>query len=501
MFLTLRRTFFVPVVGSCQLLTSHKHTNTTVQQDCSCCLVALVALTCWVWLFGCCFAIRFLTLGVCLFRFWGTLTMAAAAAAAASLRVRVQLGHVVHAVPGPVAFAQPVARLQVACFRRAALLADVSPRRGVSVRSFSSFSFARSGASRPRVVAAVAGAGLVTGLATMTTACTQGGVPWPTTHLARLMLPDDANPAKNVHGGTILKMVDEAGSIAATRFANKGQEHPVVCALARMENMDFVRPMFIGEVAHLDAKVTFASEHSIETEVCVWAENPVSGSRRVTNKARCWYVATRIDHLTEPASPGHLKAVKVPPFTLLDADEQAAGAKRYAQQKEARTKDPGTREPFGPPTLVHLMLPGDCNAAGLAQAGVIMKLMDNVAGITAARHCRSNVVTVSLDSMDFYQPVRNGNVVSLHARPTFTSKKSMEIEVEVYAEDLRHGRRLTNKSNFVFVSLDETGKTQSIPPLKPKTEEEKVRFQDGYLRYVGRKTNPPTPMCCKLPED
>lgn len=84
-------------------------------------------------------------------------------------------------------------------------------------------------------------------------------------------------------------------------------------------------------------------------------------------------------------------------------------------------------------------------------AGAVMKLMDNVAGIVAVRHCRSNVVTASLDAMDFTSPVFNANLVHLVARPVFTSSRygipkrapthnptnrSIDIEVQVFAEDL-----------------------------------------------------------------
>ena len=107
------------------------------------------------------------------------------------------------------------------------------------------------------------------------------------------MLPDDANPAGNVHGGTILRMIDEAGSIASAKHANSVDgAPPTYTALARIEKTDFVAPMYVGEVATLVASVVATAPRSCEVQVDVFAEDLVSGVRRLTNSARLWYVAT-----------------------------------------------------------------------------------------------------------------------------------------------------------------------------------------------------------------
>ncbi len=76
----------------------------------------------------------------------------------------------------------------------------------------------------------------------------------------------DANPAGNVHGGTLLRLVDEAGLIVATRHANRNRtaDQPTLgAALARIETMSFLAPVFIGQVAHANSRVTFTSPSSI----------------------------------------------------------------------------------------------------------------------------------------------------------------------------------------------------------------------------------------------
>ena len=102
------------------------------------------------------------------------------------------------------------------------------------------------------------------------------------------MLPDDTNPLGNVHGGTILKLIEQAGAIVSARHCNSDSGKtlgPLITVLARVEHMDFYEPMYVGEVAQLHAAVTYASPHSVEVTVDVWAENVLTGRRRHTNTA------------------------------------------------------------------------------------------------------------------------------------------------------------------------------------------------------------------------
>ena len=117
-----------------------------------------------------------------------------------------------------------------------------------------------------------------------------------------------------------------------------------------------------------------------------------------------------------------------------------------------------------------------------------MKMMDNTAGICAARHCRSRVVTACIDAIDFHSPIRNGEVVFVTARLVFASTRSMEVEVTTEAEGLKPGtRRVTNTAYFTFVSLGQDSHATSIPPLKVKEGEERERFEEGRKRYENRK--------------
>ncbi len=138
--------------------------------------------------------------------------------------------------------------------------------------------------------------------------------------------------------------------------------------------------------------------------------------------------------------------------------------------------------------MAQLMLPHQANLAGYVHGGEIMKIMDNAAGVVAARHAHTNVVTVRVDNIFFLKPVRVGDVLLVHASLTFVGHSSMEIRVEVEKESIAQERRqkaLT--ANFIYVSLDKMGKPAGVPPLLITTEEGERLFEEGRKRYEARK--------------
>lgn len=135
--------------------------------------------------------------------------------------------------------------------------------------------------------------------------------------LAQLMQPEHANTQGNVHGGVIMKLVDEAGALACMRHA---QRRVVTVA---MDRMTFRQPIRIGDMVMLTAEVTYVGRTSMEVEVHVEAENPISGVRTYTNNAYLVFVA--LDDENRPAP--------VPPLVAETPDERErmeAGRARQA---------------------------------------------------------------------------------------------------------------------------------------------------------------------------
>lgn len=138
--------------------------------------------------------------------------------------------------------------------------------------------------------------------------------------------------------------------------------------------------------------------------------------------------------------------------------------------------------------MAQAMFPVDASQAGNVHGGTIMKLIDTAAGIAAHRHCRTNVVTASMDRLDFHEPIFVGELVVLHASINYVGRTSMEVGVRVEAENLMTGEvRHTNSAYLTMVSLDEERKPVPVPGIVAETEDEKRRFEEGRIRAQQRK--------------
>ena len=129
----------------------------------------------------------------------------------------------------------------------------------------------------------------------------------------------------------------------------------------------------------------------------------------------------------------------------------------------------------------------DANLAGNVHGGVIMKLVDTAAGLSAVKHCRARVVTVAMDEMVFIEPVYLSDVVSLRAQVNDVGRTSMEVGVRVDAENTLSGeRRHVSTAYLVFVALDADGKPKGVPRLEPETAEERRRMAEAKIRREHR---------------
>jgi acyl-CoA hydrolase len=138
-------------------------------------------------------------------------------------------------------------------------------------------------------------------------------------------------------------------------------------------------------------------------------------------------------------------------------------------------------------TLHQFMLPQHANPLGTIHGGVMMKLVDEAAGLCAMRHAQRPAVTIAVDSMTFYSPVRVGAVVSFNASLNWVGNTSMEVGVRVVAENPLNGERThTNSAYLVFVALGDNGKPTQVPPLILETDEERRRWAEAETRQSRR---------------
>lgn len=134
-----------------------------------------------------------------------------------------------------------------------------------------------------------------------------------------------------------------------------------------------------------------------------------------------------------------------------------------------------------------IMMPMDANPAGNVYGGSILKYIDEVASIVAFRHTRTNVVTASIDRMDFLAPMHVGDILVLKAAINYTGRSSMEVGVRVEAEDPRTGCVVHAGSCYLtMVALDAHDQPTPVPPVAPSNAEERAWYENGRRRRDER---------------
>jgi acyl-CoA hydrolase len=132
--------------------------------------------------------------------------------------------------------------------------------------------------------------------------------------------------------------------------------------------------------------------------------------------------------------------------------------------------------------MTEIVLPNDTNGLGNMMGGRLLHLMDIAAAISAQRHANRVCVTAAVDSVEFHSPILEGEVVIIESQVNRAFNTSMEIEINVWAENPRaQTKRKANRAYFTFVAVDQEGRPIQIPAIVPVSDEEKERF-DGAAR-------------------
>jgi acyl-CoA hydrolase len=138
--------------------------------------------------------------------------------------------------------------------------------------------------------------------------------------------------------------------------------------------------------------------------------------------------------------------------------------------------------------MTEIVLPAQTNPLGKLLGGQVMHLVDMVAAMAAHRHSNSYVVTASVDSIDFRNPINLGEIVNLKSQVNRVFRTSMEVGVEVYSENaMTEERKHTTSAYVTFVAIDEhTRLPKVVAPLIVKTAEERRRFREAAKRREVR---------------
>lgn len=130
-----------------------------------------------------------------------------------------------------------------------------------------------------------------------------------------------------------------------------------------------------------------------------------------------------------------------------------------------------------------LVLPNDTNTFGNLMGGRLLYWMDICAAMAAQKHSNNPVVTVSVDNVSFKRSIGLGEVVTIEAQVTRAFSTSMEVRMEIFAQNLPEGTKIkSNEAYYTFVAIDENGAPKQVPSLHPQTELERKLYDEALRR-------------------
>ena len=136
---------------------------------------------------------------------------------------------------------------------------------------------------------------------------------------------------------------------------------------------------------------------------------------------------------------------------------------------------------------VQVVLPNDSNPLGFILGGTVMHLIDITGAIACHRHTNTLALTAGVDGLEFIHPIKVGDLIILKSRVTCVFSTSLEVEVEVFSEEIETGtRKLTSRAYLTFVSIDRNGRAQKVPPLLAETPDDEERVRQAHERRADR---------------
>ena len=301
--------------------------------------------------------------------------------------------------------------------------------------------------------------------------------------MTQFVLPEHAGAPGQIHGGRMMEWITTAGTIAAARVARG------TVVLGAMDDIDFLHPVLVGEIATLRAQVEYVGRSSLEVGVRVYSENLATGARAVTLSSHLVYVSVDEEGKPRPVAQKIVPAGAGEEILIAAAigrrQERLARFSRKAEKlKEATNEVEDFRWQFESARVVRLH---EVLFRDFMFAGKLLFDIDEAAAILGVRYTRGFVMTACLDAMDFYSPVRARELLIFKAGLNHVGTTSMEIGVKVLAEVPRTGEvRHTCTAYLTFVHLGLDRRPRPVPPFTPESQGEKRRWQAAMVRREAR---------------
>jgi acyl-CoA hydrolase len=304
------------------------------------------------------------------------------------------------------------------------------------------------------------------------------------TEMVNWVFPEHAGAPGQIHGGRMMQWIATCGTVAASRVARGN------VVLGAMDDIDFLHPVKVGEVAVLRAQVEYVGHCSLEVGVRVYADKPASGERVLTLSSHLVFV--KVDERLKPVPVLQRIAPR-------GADEEALFAaaqqrrterlRRFAQRAERVLEigDDGAEEVRWRFESCRSILPEETLFGDTMFAGKLLMDIDEAGGILSMRYCRGFVMTACLDALDFYSPISSNEVVTFKAGLNHVGTSSLEVGVKVLTEvpwtgEVRHACT----AYLSFVHLGPDLRPRSCPPYRPSTPGEQRRWQGALQRRARR---------------
>ena len=301
--------------------------------------------------------------------------------------------------------------------------------------------------------------------------------------LIQWVFPEHAGAPGQIHGGRMMEWITQVGTSGAARVARG------TVALGSLDDLDFLHPVRVGEIAILRAQVEYVGRSSLEVGVRVWSENVATGERAVTLNSHLVFVKVGDDGRPRPV------ADKIAPRDPAEQDlVEAARRRREARLARFARKvergegvDDEGRDLRWRFESARSVLPEDALFGRMMFAGKLLKDIDEAGGILSMRYCRGFVMTACLDALDFYAPVATHEVVTFRAGLNHVGTSSLEIGVKVLAEvpwtgEVRHACT----AYLTFVHLGPDRRPRPCPPFTPATPGERRRWEAALGRREAR---------------
>jgi acyl-CoA hydrolase len=299
--------------------------------------------------------------------------------------------------------------------------------------------------------------------------------------MVQYVFPQYAGAPGQIYGGRMMQWITTAGTLAASRLARG----PVV--VGAMDDMDFLHPVRVGDIAILRARVEWIGRTSLEVGVRVYSEEPATGERHVTLASHLAFVATDDKGVPRPVG------AQIAPA---DAREAAIAEAARARREARRARRALLPAPGGPAVRRagpgrwqfesdRFVFPEDALYGGVMFAGKLLFALDEAAAVLAVRYARAPLATASLDALDFRCPIHVGNIMTFRGTLNRVGRRSMELGVEVLAEDPLTGEiRHPCTAYLTFVKLRSAG--ADLAPLPAPRPNDGAEARSAAARQAAR---------------